>query len=141
MQKFEWMESLSVGVPTIDAQHRELIAAFNDLSNAIEQGNGAAAVKKLMISLQYLIEWYLEHEENCADKHACAIAERHRQGQVQLSKMLKNLQAQYCASGASDEIARSAHARLADWLVSSVMIIDASVAPCVLKSATPVAVS
>lgn len=131
MKKFEWMESLSVGVPMIDIQHKELIAAFNDLSEAIEQGHGGTAVKKLLIFLQYFTEWHFEHEESCAAKHKCAIAGKNQQAHAQFLKMFQSLQIQYRESGASEEIARKAHAQLADWLVSHIMTIDTQIGKCV----------
>lgn len=141
MKKFEWLDSLSVGVPMIDAQHKELIAAFNDLSDAIEQGNGAAAVKKLLIFLQYFTEWHFEQEETCAARHGCAIADKNKQAHAQFLKMFKTLQIQYRESGASDEIARKAHAQLADWLVSHIMTIDTQIGQCVHEQSKSIAVS
>ncbi|MGB3491307.1 MAG: hemerythrin family protein [Elainellaceae cyanobacterium] len=140
MKKFEWMESLSVGVPVIDAQHQEIIAAFNDLSDAIEQGNGAASVQTLMIFLQHVIEWHVEHEETCAAQYGCAIAEKKRYAHVQFLKMFKVLQTQYRESGASDEIARNAHAQLADWLVSHILTVDTQFGRCVHTVPSPAAI-
>lgn len=134
MKKFEWIESLSVGVPMIDAQHKELIAAFNDLADAIEQGEGAAAVKRLLVFLQYFTEWHFEHEEACAAKHRCAIATANQQAHAQFLRMFKSLQVQYRQGGASDEIARKAHAQLADWLVSHIMTVDSQIGECVRQA-------
>ena len=51
MKKFEWSDSLSTGVPMIDSQHRELIAATNEIGEALERGNGTNAIKKLLVFL------------------------------------------------------------------------------------------
>lgn len=138
MQKFEWMESLSVGVPMIDAQHKELIAAFNDLSDAIEQGNGGDSVKKLLNFLQYSIKWHFDHEENYAAQYGCVIAQKSQHAYAQLLQLLKVLQAEYRQSGASDEIARNAHAQMADWLVSYILTTDSQMYQCVYEASTPV---
>lgn len=114
MQKFEWNDSLSVGVPMIDTQHKELINAFNDLSEAIEQGTGATSIKKLLVFLQYFTEWHFEQEESCANKHQCAIAETNHQAHTRFLNIFSGLQTEYRESGASEEIARKAHAQLAD---------------------------
>jgi hemerythrin len=134
MQKFVWTDALSVGVPMIDTQHKELIAAFNDLSDAIEQGTGASSIKKLLVFLQYFTEWHFEQEENCAVKHRCAIAETNQKAHAKFLDMLRSLQTEYRASGASEAIARQAHAQLADWLVNHIMSIDTQIGQCVRHS-------
>jgi hemerythrin len=131
MQKFEWNDSLSVGVPMIDTQHKELIVAFNDLSDAIEQGTGTTAIKKLLTFLKYYAEWHFEQEESCAAKHRCAIAETNHNAHVRFMDIFSTLQKQYRESGASEAIARSAHTQLADWLVSHIMTIDTQIGRCI----------
>ncbi|HEY9763399.1 MAG TPA: hemerythrin family protein [Trichocoleus sp.] len=131
MQKFEWNESLSVGVRMIDTQHKELIAAFNNLSDAIEQGTGATAIKKLLIFLKYYAEWHFEHEESCAAKHHCAIADTNRQAHATFLEIFSTLQTRYRESGANEEIARQAHTQLADWLVGHIMKIDTQIGHCI----------
>lgn len=134
MQKFDWNDSLTVGVPMIDAQHKELIAAFNDLSDAIEQGTGATAIKKLLIFLKYYAEWHFEHEESCAAKHKCAIADTNRQAHATFLEIFSTLQVRYRESGASEDIARQAHTQLADWLVGHILKIDTQIGQCVRQS-------
>ncbi|HEY9622306.1 MAG TPA: hemerythrin family protein [Crinalium sp.] len=138
MQKFEWNDSLSVGVPMIDTQHKELIIAFNDLSDAIEQGNGTTAIKKLLTFLKYYAEWHFEQEESCAAKYKCAIADTNHNAHVKFMEIFSGLQTQYRESGASDEIARKAHAQLADWLVSHIMTIDTQIGQCIRHAKTGV---
>jgi hemerythrin len=136
MQKFEWTDRLSVGVPMIDIHHKELIAAFNDLSDAIENGNGAAHIKKLLTFLKYFTEWHFEQEESCAAKHRCAIGETNQTAHRKFLQIFGDLQAQYRDSGASDAIARQAHAQLADWLVNHIMTIDTQIGHCVRHAQT-----
>ncbi|HEY9629847.1 MAG TPA: hemerythrin family protein [Coleofasciculaceae cyanobacterium] len=131
MQRFEWSHELSVGVPMIDSQHKELISAFNDLSEAIEQGRGASAIKKLLTFLKYFTEWHFEQEESCAAKHRCAISETNHQAHTRFLEIFSHLQVEYRESGASEEIARTVHAQLADWLVNHIMTIDTQIGKCI----------
>ncbi len=131
MQKFEWTEKLSVGVPMIDTHHKELFAAFNDLSDAIEQGNGGSYIKKLLAFMEYFTEWHFGHEESCAAKHKCAIAQTNQNAHEKFLSIFKNLRRQYRESGDSEAIAQAAHTQLADWLVSHIMTIDTQIGHCV----------
>uniref|UniRef100_B8HR31 Hemerythrin-like metal-binding protein n=1 Tax=Cyanothece sp. (strain PCC 7425 / ATCC 29141) TaxID=395961 RepID=B8HR31_CYAP4 len=134
MQKFEWSDRLAVGVPMIDTQHRELITAINELSEAIEQGTGTTAIKKLLTFLKYYAEWHFENEEGCAAKHKCPIADTNAQAHAKFLDIFTKLQKEYRESGASDEIARRAHAQLADWLVSHIMTIDTQIGQCIREA-------
>ena len=138
MQKFEWTDRLSVGVPMIDTQHKELIAAFNDLSDAIEQGTGATSIKKLLIFLQYFTEWHFGQEESCAAKHQCPVADTNQQAHARFLAIFSDLQRRYRESGASEDIARQVHAELADWLVNHIMTIDTQIGQCVRHGAASV---
>lgn len=131
MQKFIWTDALSVGVPMIDIQHKELITAFNDLSDAIENGKGASAIKKLLVFLQYYAEWHFDNEETCVAKHQCPIADTNKQAHKRFLDIFSNLKKQYTESGASDEIACQIHQELSDWLISHILKIDTQIGDCI----------
>lgn len=132
--KFEWNEELSVGNAMIDSHHKELIFAFNDLSDAIEKENGSSEIKKLLTFLKFYAEWHFGHEESCAAKHKCAIAHQNQQAHEKFLSIFSDLQTQYRESGANEAIARQAHDQLADWLVSHILKIDTQIAHCIRQS-------
>lgn len=53
-----WSESLSVGIPSIDAQHATLIHLINALNEDRLQGDARQAVRS---TLDHLLEYALEH--------------------------------------------------------------------------------
>ncbi|MBD2460231.1 hemerythrin family protein [Oscillatoria sp. FACHB-1407] len=131
MQKFSWDESLSTGVPMIDTHHKELIAAVNDLAEAIEQGKGATYIKKLLIFLKYYAEWHFGHEEQCAAKHKCAIAETNQNAHTQFIQTFGNLHDEYRQSDANEAIAQRIYDELSDWLVKHILQIDTQIGVCI----------
>jgi hypothetical protein len=48
---FPWQDAYSVGIPEIDAQHKQLIRLINDLHAAMLQGKGAAALDRVLSEL------------------------------------------------------------------------------------------
>lgn len=133
-KKFEWNESISVGNAMIDSHHKELIMAFNDLSDAIDKDNGASEIKKLLTFLKFYAEWHFGHEESCAFKHKCAIAAQNQSAHAKFLDIFSDLQVQYRESGGSEAIARQAHEQLGDWLVSHILKIDTQIAHCIRSS-------
>jgi hemerythrin len=134
MEKFVWTEALSVGVPMIDIQHKELIVAINDLADAVDQGKGANSIKKLLIFLKYYSEWHFEHEEKCALTHQCAIASTNQQAHQKFLQIVTDLQEKYRLSEDKESVAIRAYRELSDWLVSHIMKIDTQIGACVRQS-------
>ncbi len=59
----KWDSSLSVGVDEIDTQHKALIESTNELLEACRQGNGKAAVGKILAFLEtYVVEHFKTEE-------------------------------------------------------------------------------
>jgi hemerythrin len=124
LSRFEWNESLKTGIPTIDAQHRELVQAVNDLADAIEHGQGKRALKQLLSFMQYYAEWHFSHEESVAEAHHCPVSEVNRQAHIQFVQIFQDLQQRYRASQADEGVALEVHQRLADWLVNHILRVD-----------------
>lgn len=124
IQRFEWTDRLSTGVPMIDIQHKELVAAINDLADAIEQGRGASSIKQLIVFMKYYAEWHFENEESCANKYQCPLAEVNHRAHEQFIQLFEELQQQYRHSQADESVAVMIHGKLADWLVNHIMKID-----------------
>lgn len=134
MKKFEWSESLSTGVPMIDTQHKELIAATNEIGEAIARGNGTTAIKKLLSFLKFYAEWHFGSEENCAAKHQCPIAATNQAAHRKFIDTFGKLHDQYRQSDASEEVAQKIYDELSEWLVSHILTIDTQIGACIKES-------
>lgn len=60
---YEWQDNLSVGVPSIDRQHKVLIALINELHTAIEAGEGQAIAKHVLKKLINYAKAHFIYEE------------------------------------------------------------------------------
>lgn len=136
LRPFTWDDSLSTGVPMIDAHHKELIAAVNDLGLAIAHHQGSTAIRKLFAFLKFYAEWHFEHEEACAARHQCPIAEVNQQAHATFIKTFGHLHEQYQASDASEAVAIEIYQQLSDWLISHILKIDTHLGRCIRSSAS-----
>ncbi|MGK7933170.1 MAG: hemerythrin family protein [Microcystaceae cyanobacterium] len=126
MERFTWDQSLSTGHPTMDAHHKELFYAINDLADAVEQGKGESAIKKLLVFMGYYAEWHFEKEENCMKDHHCPLGEANSKAHQQFLQTFKNLSQELKEKGASNEFATRIHGILSEWLVDHILKIDAT---------------
>lgn len=61
---YEWQDSLSVGVPSIDRQHKVLIGLINDLHIAIDTDKGADVAKFILGKLINYAKAHFIYEES-----------------------------------------------------------------------------
>ena len=64
-----WYEDLAVGLPEVDAQHRELIKLINALDDAIKQRQGAKALAVLIDRLVDYAKYHFATEERLMAAH------------------------------------------------------------------------
>ncbi len=131
MKRFEWSDSLSTGVPMIDSQHKELIAATNEIGEAIDRGNGSNAIKKLLVFLKFYAEWHFGNEETCAAKHSCPMAGVNQEAHKKFINTFGKLHDEYRQSDASEDVAIKIYNELCDWLVSHILTIDTQIGDCI----------
>ncbi|MEI6429995.1 MAG: hemerythrin family protein [Pseudanabaena sp. ELA607] len=134
LPRFDWSDSLKVGVPMIDTQHRELFAAVNDLADAIEAGQGGNKVKKLLTFLQFYAEWHFDNEEQCAAQHVCPIASQNKAAHTQFLQAVKELRQRYRETEGTEEIAILIHKTLGDWLINHILKIDTEIGKCIQEA-------
>jgi hemerythrin-like metal-binding protein len=71
MQSFKWTKAVAVGVPEVDAEHRNLFRMAEELHQAARAGSEAARVRELTRSLLTSIEEHFAHEERMMKAASC----------------------------------------------------------------------
>jgi hemerythrin-like metal-binding protein len=65
----EWNDAHSVGVESIDEQHRQLVVLTNRLFQAIVRDTGADSVPDVLTELERYVDYHFSHEEELLRKH------------------------------------------------------------------------
>lgn len=63
MSDIQWMESYSVGVPSIDSQHRQLVELNNRLFHAIMEDRGRDIALDVLDELVKYVKYHFSYEE------------------------------------------------------------------------------
>jgi hemerythrin len=117
MDYFVWDDSLKVGEPTIDAQHKELFTAINNLIKTCEEGKGEAELKG---SIDFLNNYTIKHffeEEQIQQKYKYPDFENHHKIHEGFKKLVRDLSVKWIMSGASNALANEVKEKIGDWLV------------------------
>ena len=120
---FKWTEEWSVGVDTIDAQHRELFAAINSLLRV----EGEPAPRDLVKVLDYLEDYVTNHfglEEIYMRRLSYPGFPPHKGAHVAFINDFYDLRDEYDGNGATPELADKMGRFMGDWLVNHIGKID-----------------
>ena len=112
-----WKDALLIGVPTIDAQHRKLIAAIDALMAACKKGEGRAAIDKtLAFTLSYTKEHFAA-EEKLQAEYAYPGMAAHKRLHTEFLATVSELVGEYEATGPTVALVGKLNKSLVGWVV------------------------
>jgi hemerythrin len=65
MAFMDWSEGMSVGIFSIDAQHKKLVEMINTLHSALRQGKSAEVAGRIVTQMKAYAFSHFAHEEKC----------------------------------------------------------------------------
>ncbi|RUM45353.1 MAG: bacteriohemerythrin [Desulfocapsa sp.] len=113
-----WSTALSVGINSIDEQHKVLINLINTLFREMNSGKGRQAVSSALSKLIEYTGSHFAYEENIFDKHNYSGTDAHKEIHRKLVAQVVDFQRQF-ESGEKD-ISLELMEFLKDWLVQHI---------------------
>lgn len=124
MGKIQWDESLSIGVPVIDEQHKTWIQYLGDVSTAIADVQGPQRVAE---ALGFLLDYTSVHfstEEKAMANAQYPGMEAHLAAHAQLKATLADLEEEFREEGATHLLAESVGTFMSNWLAAHIKQVD-----------------
>jgi hemerythrin len=124
MAKSLWNDSLSVGVDTIDDQHKMLLKHLAELSEAVENHHGTGEIAS---TLDFLVD-YTDFHFGTEEKHMKASDypefEQHLAMHNEFKRTLSNLGEDFKEEGATRALAESINTLLINWFLKHIEVVD-----------------
>lgn len=122
MALLDWQETLSVGVPTIDAEHKKLVSLLNDLHVAMTEGRSKQAMGEVLTGLITYTATHFGTEEKLMTRTAYPEFAEHKKKHDDLVKQALDVKAAFEAgkSGVNMELM----AFLKDWIQTHIIGTD-----------------
>lgn len=120
----EWTQDLSVGIDTIDSQHKELITRINGLLLAIKEHRCRSEIDGTIKFLDdYAVFHFGEEEQRMREAGYPALNEHKKYHAIYLKNIseLKEQASQPRISGVSYELSVTANQIIVDWIVAHIM--------------------
>lgn len=114
MSLIEWSDTLSVGIATIDEQHKRLITLINELHAAMLARQGVERLGHIFSELIDYTESHFTYEEELFDSHGYESSTQHKAQHRALTARVYELKAQF--ESGSTAVALEVSNFLRDWL-------------------------
>jgi hemerythrin len=124
---FEWNNSYSVQIGSIDAQHRVLFGIAKELQTAMSAGQGRAVIGRILDRLLQYTAVHFSHEERLMKMHAYPAFEQHKTEHEALQQKVAEFQAEFAAGRATVTV--QVLTFLKKWLESHIQGSDQQYAP------------
>ena len=125
--KTYWKDTMLVGVPQIDSQHRKLVEAIDRLMNACMQGKGRSVLDE---TLGYVVEYTKEHfrdEEKLQAQYSYPGMGEHKQVHSRFIASITAIEKELAETGPNIALIGQLHKALVDWLINHITTEDKKV--------------
>ncbi|MGB3211147.1 MAG: bacteriohemerythrin [Desulforhopalus sp.] len=122
-----WSDSLSVGIDSIDSQHRKLVDLINELHKQMNSGSAKEAVGRTLAQLVEYTGEHFQHEEKLFAEHDFPEQDAHKEMHKKLVNQVLAFQDQF-KKGEKD-VSLELMEFLKDWLVDHIKKTDKQYSP------------
>jgi hemerythrin-like metal-binding protein len=123
----EWSPALSVGLESIDGQHRVLVAYINQLSSAILRGQPGSVLGQVLSGLDGYTRIHFRHEERLFKMHGWDEGTEHADTHRAFEQQLQDFQQRFAAGDTS--LAMAVMKFMIQWLGEHILLDDMAYSP------------
>ncbi|MCW8880078.1 MAG: bacteriohemerythrin [Kangiellaceae bacterium] len=132
MPMMEWSHEYSVGIPSIDNQHKRLIELINQLNQAMAEGESASIVADILKGLTDYTRYHFSYEEDLFNQHNYPQTEQHLKEHASLIDRVEQFHYEF-AQDPGGSISLELMQFLTNWLVDHIQGSDREYAGFLLK--------
>lgn len=122
MAILQWTSEFSVGIPSIDAQHKKLVELINTMHDAMLVGKGKDVLEKILTELVHYTQTHFKHEEDYMKRSAYPQTSVHTLQHIQLTKKVQEFQSKL--QDGSVSITMDVMNFLKSWLQDHILKMD-----------------
>ena len=131
----KWDDAYSVGIPSIDEQHKKLFQYFADLEAAVkEQDINKALFLHILDYLEDYAKLHFGDEESCMHRFKCPIAQTNQIAHCRFIEAYGYFRKLLEKEGATHQLFNALLTWAGEWLVDHICKIDLQLRPLVKKS-------
>lgn len=125
---FSWTKDLETGNTQIDAEHKELFRAINNLLDACSGGKGRTEIINTVNFLSQYTKTHFSHEEILQQKYKYPELASHKKYHADFIQTVENLRTRLQAEGATILLVGEINTQVGNWLINHIKKEDLKVA-------------
>ncbi|GAB4295721.1 MAG: hypothetical protein Fur0025_33010 [Oscillatoriaceae cyanobacterium] len=122
-----WNESLAIGLPLIDMQHKQLLDQMDALVEALNNKQDLKQLENLLSYLDMYVNNHFGYEEQCMNLKKCPVAGKNQESHQYFKTRLAGIR-QMIKEPSSESLSRQVSVELRDWFVKHISTIDMKLA-------------
>lgn len=119
-----WKDSLLVGVPQIDNQHRKLVSAIDRLMEACTQGKGRSIIEETLFFVVSYTKDHFRDEEKLQAQYEYPYMPAHKLLHAGFIRDINTIVREFGRTGPNVALTGKVNKTLADWLINHINIED-----------------
>lgn len=119
-----WKESIKIGIPDIDRQHKELCDMLDDFYDASIQGRGAEEVIRLLDFLESYTDLHFEAEEQLMQQIKYPHFKKHKTRHDEMRRKVAHMKKEVTDWGATTAAVKAVNEAITAWLIRHIMGFD-----------------
>lgn len=127
-----WTEELSVGIPSIDRQHRKIVDLINELNTAMESGETDSILRQIFRELVAYTDHHFRYEEELFERAGYGDAAAHMQEHEALRKKVIDMKDR--VDRGEFVLGVEVMSFLRDWLTRHIQGSDMAYAPDLMEA-------
>jgi len=131
-----WTDSLLIGIPQLDDEHRKLLSSADRLLDACRQGKSKEDIAHI---LYFTVSYAKEHfrdEENLQERYSYPGINAHKRNHAQFNMQTTALVKEYEITGPNVALTEKLHKALVDWLINHISTEDKKLGEYLNKNKT-----
>ena len=128
MPNISWDPSMTTGVDSLDAQHKQLISWLNDLLSAMSLGRGRSEIEGLLNQLGVYAATHFRDEEECMARYECPVAAANAAAHKDFVVTFTSFKREFERDGASAHLVVRVESELMRWLSGHIKRTDTQLA-------------
>ncbi len=128
-----WDDTMSTGLPDIDAQHKMIIKKFNQFSEAMSSSDARKVADSILDFLQFYAVWHFEREERYMEQFKCPAAQANKQAHAEFIDKFSRFYEQWLTSSMDLDLVDKTYCELEKWIKNHILEVDIQLLPYVKK--------
>lgn len=120
----QWKDGFKIGIPVIDAQHKQLFLYNNELSEALANGLKSSAIDKILTQLGFYAARHFSLEEQYMKSSSFPGLPEQIETHEYFSKRFAEIQEDFKQNGMSPGLVHAIQDELVLWLKNHVLGLD-----------------